>query len=194
MAKKREINTGEVAANNAIKIVRVLWNYAADRAPDIGANPVRLRKLWYPVKARTGHLGAEDLPKFYNAVMDLNNAVGRDYLLLLLFTGLRRREAAGLRWADVDLKAKTLRIPQTKSNRPLTLPLSDFVHDMLVARRAFGNAEFVFPAASKSGHIAEPKFFLAQVAKAGGARVSVHDLRRTSSAYRVTVSCILSAA
>ena len=42
-----------------------------------------------------------------------------------------------------------------------------------------GDTEFVFPAASKSGHIAEPKFFLAQVAKATGRRISVHDLRRT---------------
>ena len=190
MAKKRETNSGEVAANNAMKVLRALWNHAADREPDIGANPVRLKKLWYPVAPRTGHLGSEDLPKFYKAVTELKNAVGRDYLLMLLFCGLRRREAAALRWADVNLTARTLRIPQTKSGRPLTLPLSDFVNDMLVARRALGNAEFVFPAASKSGHLEEPKFFLAQVAKAGGARVSVHDLRR--SYITVAESCDIS--
>jgi len=179
MAKKRETNSGHVAANNAVKVLRVLWNHAADREPDIGANPVRLKKLWYPVKPRTGHLASDDLPAFYKAVMELQSAVGRDYLLLVLFTGLRRREAEDLRWADVDLKARTLRVPQTKSGRPLDLPLSDFVHAMLIARRALGDTEFVFPAASKSGHIAEPKFFLAQVAKATGRRISVHDLRRT---------------
>ena len=190
VAKKRETYSGEVAANNAMKVVRILWNHAADRSPDIGANPVRLKKLWYPVEARTRHLGAEELPAFYKAVAALPNAIGRDYLLLLLFTGLRRREASALRWDDVDLKVKTLRIPETKSGRPLTLPLSDFTHDLLVARRAIGKAEFIFPAASKSGHIEEPKFFLAQVAKATGKRVSVHDLRRTF--VTVAESCDIS--
>src|SRR5262249_48355376 len=167
------------AANNAVKVLRVLWNHAADREPDIGANPVRLKKLWYPVKPRTGHLASDDLPAFYKAVMELQSAVGRDYLLLVLFTGLRRREAEDLGWADVAPKARPPRVPQTKGGRPLALPLSDFVHAMLIARRALGDTEFVFPAASKSGHIAEPKFFLAQVAKATGRRISVHDLRRT---------------
>jgi integrase len=34
----------------------------------------------------------------------------RDYLLLLLFTGLRRMEAATLKWDDVDLDGKVLTI------------------------------------------------------------------------------------
>ena len=105
----------------------------------------------------------------------------RDYLLLLLFTGLRRVEAASLRWEDVDLKGKVLRIPaaNTKAGRKLDLPLTDVVHDLLVARRRLGDTKFVFPANSKSGHLAEPKFALRQVAKACGVEISVHDLRRT---------------
>ena len=48
---------------------------------------------------------------FYRAVMELENPVARDYLLLLLFTGLRRTEAARLTWADVDLPAKSFAFP-----------------------------------------------------------------------------------
>ena len=57
--------------------------------------------------------------------------------------------------------------------------MSDFVRDLLVARRAVGDATFVFPAPGKSGYIAEPKFPLDAVAQATGIRVSAHDLRRT---------------
>lgn len=39
----------------------------------------------------------------------------RDYLLLLLFTGLRIFEAARLEWADVDIEGRTLSIRQTKA-------------------------------------------------------------------------------
>jgi hypothetical protein len=54
--------------------------------------------------------------------------------------------------------------------------MSDFVRDLLVARRALGNdGDWVFGADSRSGHIAEPKFPLALVAKATGITVSAHD-------------------
>jgi integrase len=74
-----------------------------------------------------------------------------------------------------------LRIPakRTKSGRKHALPLSDIVFDMLSTRRALGNAHYVFPAISLSGHISEPKFPLALVANATGVRVTCHDLRRT---------------
>jgi integrase len=180
-ALSRKVNSGRATANAAMRSLRALWNFEAERHPDIGANPVRLRRQWYKVKPREGHLREDDMLAFYQAVMALKSTVGRDYILLVLFTGIRRREAASLRWADVDLQRKVIRISaaMTKADRKLDLPITDFVHNMMVARRAVGRSEFVFPANSRSGHVEEPKFFLSQVAKASGVRVSVHDLRRT---------------
>ncbi len=57
--------------------------------------------------------------------------------------------------------------------------MSDVVRDILVARRTAGDARWVFPANSRSGHVEEPRFFLEQVAAASGVSVSCHDLRRT---------------
>jgi integrase len=122
----------------------------------------------------------------------LPSPIGRDYLLLVLFTGLRRREAAGLRWRDVDLASRTLRIPaeRNKAGRKLDLPLTDFVHDLLARRRTIGRTEFIFPAASRSGHLEMPRYFLEQVATASGVKVTVHDLRR--SFITVAESCDIS--
>lgn len=50
-------------------------------------------------------------------------------MIYYLFTGLRRSEAAKLRWDQVDLKAKTPKIADTKNNETHTLPLSDFCMD-----------------------------------------------------------------
>ena len=176
--------TGNATANLAMRAFRVLYNYVADRAPagnPLPANPVRLRKVWLPVEPRTRSVKAEELPKFYRAVCELPNAVARDYLLFTLFTGFRRREAAALRWSEVDLRAKVIRLPgeRTKASRPLDLPMTDLVYDLLVARRAIGGATFVFPSSSRSGHIEEPKFPLRMVAATSGIAVSIHDLRRT---------------
>jgi integrase len=174
--------SGKATANGAMRALRVLWNWQADRVPDLPANPVsRLRRQWFAVDRRERMVRVEELPRFYSAVDALPNPVARAYLLLLLFTGLRRSEAASLRWDDVDLVERVIRVPaaRTKAGRKLDLPMSDFVRDLLVARRAVGKEKFIFPSDSEAGYIAEPKFPLTQVALACGVRISAHDLRRT---------------
>jgi integrase len=174
--------SGEASANGAMRALRVLWNFAMEREPNLPPNPVaRLRRQWFPVHRRERLVRADDLPKFYRAVLALPNPVHRDYLLLLLFTGLRRGEAATLAWTNVDFGQRVIRIPaaRTKAGRKLDLPMSDIVYDLLVARRAAGDAKFIFPSNSASGHVEEPKFPLRLVAAACGIEISAHDLRRT---------------
>jgi integrase len=179
---KGERYKGTTTANCAMRALRVVWNFAADRTPDLPPNPVRrLRRQWYAEPRRTRMVKAEELPKFYEAVQALPNPVARDYLLLVLFTGLRLGESRSLRWDDVDLKERVIRLPatSTKAKRKLDLPMSDVVRDLLVARRAIGNAGFVFPGPGKVGHLVDAQHPLALVAAASGIRVSAHDLRRT---------------
>ena len=132
-----------------------------------------------PAPPRERVLRVDELPRFYRAVCELPDPIARDYLLLLLFTGLRRTEASTLRWEDIDLTERVIRVPaaRTKAKRKLDLPMSDFVRDMLVARRALGKGAFVFPSAR--GHISSPSHPLDFVAETTGIRVSAHDLRRT---------------
>jgi len=175
---------GPAAANNAMRALRAIWNHALDRDDTLPANPVRRLKGdgWFKLAPRERSVRSDELPAFYAAVDALPSRTARDYLLLLLFTGLRRREAAGLRWDDVDFALQVIRLPaaRTKADRKLDLPMSTFVRDLLVARRAIGiEGPWVFSADSKSGHIEEPKFHLGLVAKATGIGVSVHDLRRS---------------
>jgi integrase len=177
-------HSGNATANSAMRCFRALYNFASDNAPGTNPmpkNPVRLPKQWLTVEPRTRHLDADQLPEFYRAVSELKNEIARDYLLLLLFTGLRRSEAAGLRWEHVDFGERVVRLPasSTKAKRKLDLPMTDLVHALLVARRALGDAKWVFPAPSASGHIEEPRHFLDLVHEATGIYVSAHDLRRT---------------
>jgi integrase len=170
---------GPAAANNAMRVLRAAYNGVAGGA-DLPSNPVRLREHWFKLARREGRVKGDDLAKFFAAVWSLENPVQRDYLLLLLFTGLRRREAAGLRWDDVDFSTGVIRLPaaRTKSGRKFDVPMTDVVRDLLIRRRVM-SGEFVFPADSKSKHIEEPKAPLGLVKDACGIEVSAHDLRRT---------------
>jgi integrase len=159
---------------------RVVWNHASDRCT-LPQNPVRrLRRGWFPKPRRTRIVRAEQMPAFYRAVMALPNKVARDWILLMMFTGMRRTEAASLRWSDIDFVERVIRVPAAvaKSKCSLDLPMSDFVHDLLVARRALGDAKFVFPGNAKCGHIRDTSAPIAQIEKACGIRISAHDLRR----------------
>jgi integrase len=176
--------SGNASANMAMKTLRALWNWAADRDPTLPANPVRrLKRAWYPVPRRTRYLTTEQLPTFYAATKNLLNPVHRDFLQLLLFTGLRRGEAASLRWENVDLHNRVLRIPaaRTKANRKLDLPMSDVVFDIFVERQRLGRdaSGFVFPANSATGYLSEPGGAFIQIALATGIKITSHDLRRT---------------
>lgn len=175
-------NDGTSTANFAMKAFRILHNFAADRIPDLGPNPVRrLRQQWYKEKRRERIVGVNDLPRFYEEVDHLPNPIARDFILLLLFTGLRIGEARALRWSEIDLQQGVIYIPaeRTKSGRKLDLPMSDFVRDMLIARRSLGDGGWVFPAPSRSGHLYDTQFHLGLVTKETGIQISAHDLRRT---------------
>jgi integrase len=174
---------GASTANGVMRAFRALYNFAAERNPEMVANPVkRLRRAWFAVPRRERMVRPDQLPAFYAAVDALPSRTAVDYIKLLLFTGLRRNEAAALLWEEIDFAERVIRLPakRTKARRKLDLPMSDFVRNMLVARRALGrDGPFVFPADSRSGHLTEPKFPLAQVARDTGITISAHDLRRT---------------
>jgi integrase len=176
----RGCNGGQYTANATMRLLRTLYAWVADREADMAANPVRLLKGgWYEEKRRMRMVTDAQMPSFYRAVCGLDSPVVRDFVLMMLFTGMRLTETKTLQWTDVDLTNRSLTVPadRTKGKRDLVLPLTDFVRDLLVARRALGDAKWVFPGNSRDGHIGDPNPWLAQC----GFRISAHDLRRTYS-------------
>ncbi|MDR3630093.1 MAG: tyrosine-type recombinase/integrase, partial [Desulfocapsaceae bacterium] len=149
-------------------------------------NPVNVlsskkRKAWYQVERRRTLIKNSDLPEWSKAVEDLNNSIVRDFLLFLLYTGLRRNEAARLQWDQVDFREGCFTIPTTKNGEPHTLPMSDYLKTLLMRRKAKAWADnpFVFPGNGKEGHLQEPKKPMATVTANTGIVFTCHDLRRT---------------
>src|SRR5690606_26434209 len=122
---------------------------------------------------------AHELAPWYQGMKQLDNETLRDYLLLIVFTGLRRQEAAKLRWEQVNLKSKTLTITDTKNREAHTLPLSDYLYELLQCRKKTSTSEFVFSGTGADGHIIEPRKQMAKVTAISDVSFTVHDLRRT---------------
>ena len=175
-------NNGKTVANNVRRILGAMLNFGIAAHKIFDRNPVRIiaeTKSAYPQKRRRTYIKPHQFPTLWKAIHDEDNDTARDFLLLVLFTGLRKSEACALRWENVDLKDKTLTILETKNNETLVLPLSDFLYDMLSWRHKTYGGEWVFPGEGKSGHLQEPKKALHRVTKKTGIKFTIHDLRRT---------------
>ena len=107
------------------------------------------------------------------------SAILRDYFLLIIFTGLRREEAARLTWNQVDLKAKTLTITDIKNHLPHVLPLSDFLFNLLTLRKSHAVSDHVFPGDGRAGYIIEHRKVMKMIIKKSEVSLTLHDLRRT---------------
>ena len=179
---------GEAYANLAMRLLRALFNFAAGQYEDtqgrslITENPVKRlsqTRAWYRIERRQSFIKAHELAPWYVGVQQLQNEVLRDYLLLILLTGLRRQEGATLRWDQVDLNAKTLTVLDTKNHESHTLPLSNYLYELLLLRSQKKTNEYVFPGTGAAGHIIEPRKQMANVTKFSDVHFTVHDLRRT---------------
>jgi integrase len=107
---------GKTAANDALKCLRMLHRYAAARDDELGRCPVRLRKNeWHRTEPRRNPIPETRLADFYAAVQDLPD-MGRDFWTLLLFTGLRRKEAAALRWSEISFEERLIVFPSRDSH------------------------------------------------------------------------------
>jgi len=174
---------GQTVANCVRRVLSAMLGYGMVAHKLFDKNPVRIiaeTKSAYPEKRRDGHLKPHQLKPWYEAVNSLPNRTYRDYLLLVLFTGLRRTEALSLRWSQIDFNDKSLKIIQTKNGDPLTIPMSEFVYELLARRRELvPGSLYVFPTSSGKGYLADPKKAIAAVSAASGVPFQLHDLRRT---------------
>jgi len=175
-------------ANNAMRVLRAVFNHAIAKYEDnygyqvALSNPVdRLSQThaWYKVNRRQTLIKPHELPDWFAASRQLNNETTRHYLYLLLFTGLRRSQASGLKWEDVDFKDKTLTINETKNHQLHVLPLSDFLYELLKKRHADKDSPYVFPSDSERGYLVEPRTAVKRVSELSGITFTLHDLRRT---------------
>lgn len=185
--KHRELGKASPArANLTMRYLRAVLNFASahyadhDGTPFLPFNPVAgltATQSWYSVKRRQTLIADADLKPWMSAVLQLENKAISDYLILVLLTGLRRSESLQLAWRDVNLRDKTLTIPDPKNSEPHTLPLSDYLAAMLARRNDNAVGDRVFD--SERGGLSNLRYAIAFIEKNSGVAFCIHDLRRT---------------
>lgn len=176
------------SANKSMRVLRALFNFS-NGFYDLEqiSNPVDIIKHtrnWNNEARRTTTIKNHQL-RSWRLATDQRRSQSiycdsiADYLQLILFTGMRRQEAACLRRSSVDLQDKSFRVDDTKNGQSLTLPMSDKVEEILRRRIATSDTEFLFPGDGKNGYINDPRKEIALIRSSCGFHFTIHDLRRT---------------
>jgi integrase len=184
--------------------VSIFLGWALQRG-DITENPLALMAKPQAAKARDRVLADQELAAIWKAAGELRAPLGAFYRVLLL-TGQRREEVAGMDWAELDRATTTWVIPASRAKNgaaqivPLAPTVVEELDRLALARQsqagkdAPGAARWpkAGPVMSFRGNVALSCYSQAKtlldaeiakaLAKAGGEPMDhwrVHDLRRT---------------
>ena len=184
-----------VEANRVRELVRAIWNKAQDwgLVAEGATNPAVFRKGdRFEECSRERYVTRAELPALWSAIGTEPNVYIRATMRLYLFVALRKTELLRARWSDVDLEAQEWSIPNTKSGKPHTVPLSAPAVAILEALPRTADNPYVFPGRKRGTHLVNIDKSWRRVRRTAGLDdVWVHDLRRTVGSWIATAGTSL---
>lgn len=137
----------------------------------LSANPVQQIAMPSPQRARERRLETEDAEELQKALTTPSTWYLRPLIALAIETGMRRGELLSIRWRDVHLAARTMRILKTKNGHPRTIPLTPKAIEILSSMER--KDERVFPVTTNAVRLAWERLRK----RAGLEDLRLHDLR-----------------
>jgi len=168
---ERLLAVSGMTASREIALIRAVLNHARREWGIHCENPVTLVKLPPEPPHRERRMTPDEETRILvGAVPEL-----RDCIVLLVETGLRASELCRARREHLNVRRRTLTIPEAKSGKPRTVPLSQRVAALVVGRPARIDGWLVgYRTPEALSHA-----FLRVVRKVGIENLRLHDLRHT---------------
>ena len=170
-------------ANRTLSVLRRVFNWSVEREI-ISASPIDGMKPPAVEASRDRVLNDDEIRPVWDAL----DAVGHPFCAfgkLLFLTGARRAEAAGVKWAEVDLDAGVWTLPaeRTKNGRQHQVPLADMAVRILQDLPRIGVRRTVSfsrrPATTAVSGYSHAKAAIDRAISAEMATWTFHDIRRT---------------
>jgi len=214
MIKRRYSKDGlksPARASQSMRALRAIFNFARKNYKDakhkslFPHNPVEILaelNSWYDIPVRKTYIKDSQLAEVFKALLALKKSMpypanGPDYLIMCLFTGLRKSEIASLHIDQIDLRERSMLLKgaDVKNKCDHHVPLNSVTFPIIQERvkqtirreseisvDKKTNKElprYLFPADTASGHFEEPKYICEKVRELSGVKVTSHDYRRT---------------
>lgn len=178
--KRLTLNNGKRCANQTIVLLRTIYNHFIKQNIYQGFNPGNAVQLNKQI-ARTRHLSGNELESFRDAINETEDSIPKFAIMMLWFTGARRRNVFSMKWEDIKLEEKLWTIPETKTQNDANVVLVNATIDILNQLKDMRYNEYVFfSTTSKSGHIGGVrKTWEGILKRAKITNFHLHDLRHT---------------
>ncbi|MFC1659684.1 tyrosine-type recombinase/integrase [Pseudomonadota bacterium] len=180
---------GYYQANRFLAVLKSLFNKAIEWGWQ-GTNPCMGIKK-FKEKSRDRFIQPDELPRFFKALNEEENIVARDYIYMSLYTGARKGNVLAMRWDEINFTTKQWKIPITKNDESLTIPLIEEAIEILKniklnQEKNNNKTDWIFSSlTSKSGHIEDPKKAWQRILKRAKIKdLRLHDIRRTLGSYQ----------
>ncbi|PTB86873.1 hypothetical protein C9940_00645 [Pseudidiomarina aestuarii] len=174
---------GTATANSAMRVLRLLLRYAhaISIIESIPIDVLSRARLWHKPKRKDRIIPSDRLSDWLEAVEALENIRARVFLLTLLYMGYRTTELRQTRWADVDLRANTIILHDTKNGETHSLPMPTVLHEHFKdLKRQTGRSTWVFASEILPNQpMDSPKRSIKSICATTGIEFSPHDCRRT---------------
>lgn len=163
----------KATVNREIACLKKMLSYA-EGEKWIAANPLRGYKLFRerPNKIRVVS------PAEFKSVYDKASEDLKTKLIIGYNTGMRKSEITGLKWTDVDLRARLICISDSKNEEAREVPVNDELYGFLVTLKKKAKDEYVLSRRRSPIRNFKTAFNNA-VQKAGVDPFTFHDLRHT---------------
>ena len=132
--------------NKAIK-----WKYFAGTNP---FNEIEAIKDTRTKEEKEKDLSETEVKLLLDAIDKNNDTAFGNYVRFLLYTGCRRNEILWLRWENLDLASKTMKVYQEKTKKTLVLPITAVLLGV-IQRMGVKTEGYLFPAMRQRGEAKE---------------------------------------
>lgn len=180
--KRLKVVSAQTAKHEINLIQRVLKSAMHDLGVEFpnGLPTSKIQKPKIPASAaRNRRLEEGELERLLEAARTSKSEPAARILEFAVNTGMRRGEIAKMEWKDVDLKARVLQIPETKTGNPREIPLTSRAVDILKAQAVAGGLGRGVWGGIKADSITQ--MFKRACAKAGIDDLRFHDLRHEAA-------------
>jgi integrase len=170
-----------IAANRTLAAIRKLFNWALER-DIIDASPCAGIKRPSLERSRERVLSDDELRAVWQAAGRLNDPFG-SLVRLLVLTGQRRGEVAGMRWSELDLEGALWKLPagRVKNAKGHDVSLSRAALDLLAGLPRIGDFVLTLDGTAPVRDYARGKRRLDALLPPDMPPWTLHDLRRTAA-------------
>lgn len=174
---------GPYAANRMVQLLKAVFNKGKMWKLYSGDNPFKGITL-FPEKPRERFLSQDEVAHLIGVLQEESDQSSlRDFIILSLFTGIRKANLMSLRWDYIDWETGILTIPDTKNGTSQTMILGGREIAVLHDRQNRVKGDYIFPGTGRTGHLMDLKRSWTTLRKRANLEdCTIHDLRRSLGA------------